>query len=130
MAVLELTSFSNGTTGNTTVNFTGTETPQFIDFWVGPRSGTTEAAALRSTGSVDITQSIATWQSDLADATHFQTKSGAGAATGVCLTHYAIVAGVITKVIEMKYVSCAAGSFTVNLTTANSSYPIYARVHG
>lgn len=131
MAVLELTSFSNGTTGNTAVVFTGSETPQYIEFWTGPRSGTTETSNISSFGSVDITNSIAAWQSNLADSTHFQTKGAAGAsATTPCLTHYAIVSGAVTKVVEMKFVSCASGTFTVNLTTANSSYPIFARIHG
>lgn len=129
--VMELGSFSNGSTGNTTVSLNGSETPSFIEFWTGPRSGTTETSNISSFGSVDITNAVAAWQSNLADSTHFQTKGGAGAsATTPCLTHYAIVSGAVTKVVEIKYVSCAAGSFTVNITTANSSYPIFMRVYG
>jgi hypothetical protein len=131
MAVMELGSFSNASTGNTTINLNGIETPTYIDFWCGPRSGTTESASLYSIGAVDITNGNATYLSTLADDTHNQTKSGTGTSTGSsCLVHYAVVAGVITKVVEIKFVSAASGSFVVNYLTASSVYDVFCRVYG
>lgn len=128
--VVELTSFTPTPSGNNTFLLSGTETPSFIDFWIGPRTGTTETYSLSSFGSVDITNGIATWQSNVAGSTS-QTKNGAGSSsTTPCLTHYALVSGTLTKVVELKFVSAASGQFEVNFTTASSSYVVYARVYG
>lgn len=128
MAAPELTSFSNGSTGNTTISLNGAGTPVYIEFWCGPRTGTTESYDMQSFGSVDIGNGVATWQSNVAGSVS-QTKNGAGSSTGsMCLTHYSIVGGAISKRIEVKFVSAAAGQFTVNLVTADSAYTIFAKV--
>ena len=128
MAAPELGSFSNGTTGNTTISLNGAGTPVFLEFWAGARSSTTESSDIHSVGFVDIGNAVAAWQSNLAADTLNQTKDGAGASTGVCFTHYAVVTGAISKRVEFKFVSVAAGQFTVNLTAADANYPIYYKV--
>lgn len=131
MAVMELGSFTNGSTGNHAISLNGLETPTYIDFWVGPRTGTTETANMHSFGAVDITNSNAMFQTNFTDGTSSQTKNGSGSSTGSsCLQHYARVAGVLTKVIDMTFVSVASGTFTINLTTANANYAIYCRIYG
>lgn len=129
--VMELGSFANGTTGNTTLLLNGTEVPTYIDFWVGPRTGTTETANMYSVGAVDITNGNATWQSNFTDGTSSQTKNGVGGSTtSSCLQHYARVAGTLTKVIDIKFVSVAAGQITLNLVTANANYSVFLRAYG
>lgn len=131
MSVMELGSFANGSTGNTTLTLNGTEIPAYVDFWVGPRSGTTETSNLRSFGAVDITNGNATWQSNFTDGTGSQTKNGSGGSTtSSCLQHWNRVAGTLTKIIDIKFVSAASGSLTLNIVTANASYSIFLRVYG
>lgn len=131
MAVMELGSFTATPSGNNTINLNGTETPTYIDFWIGPRSGTTETANLSSFGSVDITNGVATFQSNFTDGTGSQTKNGSGTSTGSsCLQHYARSGGVITKVVDIKFVSAASGQFTVNIVTPNANYAVFCRVFG
>lgn len=131
MAVMELGSFTPTPTGNKTLNLAGTETPSYIDFWVGPRNATTETVDMVSIGSVDITNGNATWQSNYSDTTGQQTKNGFGSSTGSsCLQHYNRVAGTISKIIDLTFVSAASGAFTVNVGTANANYKVYCRVYG
>lgn len=131
MAVMELGSFANGTTGNTTLTLSGAETPTYVDFWVGPRTSTTETVNMHSFGAVDITNGNATWQSNFTDGTGSQTKNGVGGSTtSSCLQHYNRSAGVITKILDIKFVSAASGSLTLNLVTANVNYSIFFRVYG
>lgn len=128
---MELSSFTASPSGNNTLNLATSFTPTFIDFWVGPRNATTEVVNMASFGSVDITNGRAGWQSNFTDGTGSQTKAGSGTSTGSsCLQHYNRVSGTITKIIDMTFVSVAAGSYTVNLGTANGSYKIFARVFG
>lgn len=123
MAVMELGSFTNGSTGNTTLNLTGTFTPTYIDFWVGPRTNTTETKLMHSIGAVDITNGNQTALSTFANTSDFLTK----ATSSSCITHYNPGN---TKIIDATFVSAAAGSFTINLTTANASYRVYFRAYG
>lgn len=127
---VELGSFTPGSTGNTTLNLNGTETPILIEFWVGPRTNTTETTVIKSTGVVDITNDEATWMSIFSDSTSKQTKADAGDSTTSCLQHYARVSGTITKVLDITYVSCASGQFTVDVGTSNSNYRIYFKAYG
>lgn len=131
MAVMELTSFTPSPSGNTTINLSGSETPTYMDLWVGSRTGTTETANLGSFGCVDITNGNATWQSNFTDSSGSQTKNGVGSSTGSsCLQHYARVSGTITKVVDIKFVSATSGAFTVDIVTANANYTVYCRVYG
>lgn len=117
----EVGSFAKGTTGNNTVNLNGAFTPSRIHLWVGPRSATTETSNLSSFGYIDVGQSISVCQSNFSGSIGHQTISS----TSKCLLHYANVAGVITKVLDLTYVSVAAGAFTVNFGTANANYSIF-----
>lgn len=129
--MVELGSFTEGTTGNATLNLNGVETPTLIEFWVGPRTSTTETTNLSSFGVVDITNGNATWQSNYTDGTGSQTKNGVGGSTtSSCLQHYARVSGTLTKIIDLKFVSATSGSFVVNVVTANVNYTIYCRIYG
>lgn len=123
---VEYGSFTNGTTGNTTISLSGTFTPTFIDFFAGGRNGTTETTALYSFGFVDITNGNSFSQSTLSDTTSAQTKR----TTSSCLIHYARVSGTITKVLDVSFVSSASGQFTVNLGTASTSYQISFKAYG
>lgn len=131
MAVMELGSFTPNPSGNQTLSLAGTEIPNYIDFWVGPRTGTTETANMSSFGSVDITNGNATWQSNFTDGTGSQTKNGVGGATtSSCLQHWVRSGGTLTKVIDIKFVSAASGQFTVNIVQNNASYTVYCRIYG
>lgn len=128
--VVELGSFTASPTGNKVLNLAGTQTPTYIKFWCGPRTGTTETYSMESMGVVDITNGNATWQSNVAG-TVSQTKNGVGGSTtSMCLTHYSIVAGAISKRIELKFVSAASGTFTVNIVTADANYTVYCEIYG
>lgn len=128
--VVELGSFTPSPAGNKTININGTQTPTYIRFWVGPRSGTTETYDMVSIGAVDITNGNATWQSNVAGSVS-QTKNGVGGSTtSMCLTHYSIVAGAISKRIELKFVSAASGQFVINVVTADAGYTVYCEVFG
>ena len=123
----ELGSFTPNPTGNTTLTLNGSFTPTWIDFWVGPRTGTTETVNMASFGCVDITNGNATWQSNFSGSTN-QTKNGVGSSTGTsCLQHYNPAN---TKVIDIKFVSAASGQFVVDVVTANVNYTVYYRVEG
>lgn len=129
MAAPELGSTTPNPTGNVAMGTTGGGTPTGIEFWVGPRTGTTEAVNLDSFGYVDITNGLATWQSNFNDGTR-QCKNGAGTSTGSsCLQHYNKSAGVVTKIIDLKFVSAAAGQFTINVVTANVNYTVFYKVY-
>lgn len=129
MAV-ERGSFLATPSGNNTFSLNGAFTPTFIDFWVGPRDATTESVNMASFGNVDITNDNATWQSNFTDGTGSQTKAGKGTSTGSsCLQHYNRVSGTITKILDLTFVSAGAGTFTVNLGTANGSYRIYFKAY-
>lgn len=126
--VVELGSFSPTPSGNTTLELNGSETPTFIEFWVGPRTGTTETTRdLASFGCVDITNEVVTWQSNYSDSTHFFTKNGVGDSTTPCLQHYESGS---SKVIDIKFISATSGEFTVDVTTASSNYTVYFKVYG
>lgn len=128
MAAPELGSFTPSPAGNKTLSLNGTGTPVYIEFWCGPRSGTTEIYDLLSFGTVDIGNGNATYQSNVSGSVS-QTKNGVGGSTtSDCLVHYAIVAGAISKRVELKFVSAAAGQFTVNVVTADSAYTVYFKV--
>lgn len=128
MAAPELGSFTPNPTGNKTLSLNGAGTPTYIEFWCGPRSGTTESYSLKSTGTVDIGNGNATWESHV-EGSVGQTKDGVGGSTtSMCLTHYSIVSGAISKRVEIKFVSAAAGQFTVNVVTADVNYTVYFKV--
>lgn len=115
-------SFSVNTPGSATVLLSdATLIPSTILFWVGARSGTTESVGLTSVGMTDKTRHM--WMSQIGSSF---TKND----TGKPLTHYALVGGVATKVIEANYTSAFAGQFTLNFTTTNVNYPIYFLVLG
>lgn len=127
---MELGSFTPNPSGNNIFSISTATTPYWIDFWVGARTGTTETVSMASFGAVDITNNVATYQTNYADPSGImQTKNVAGTSTGAsCLQHFAVSGGVISKRIELKYVSCASGQFTINVMTASSSYTVYFRV--
>lgn len=131
LSTVELGSFANGSTGDTTVDLNGSETPKLIEFWVGPRTGTTETTNISSFGVVDITNGNATWQSNYTDGTGSQTKAGVGSSTASsCLQHYTRVSGTLTKIIDLEFVSATSGAFTLNILTANVNYSIFFRAYG
>lgn len=128
MAAPELGSTTASPAGNNTINLNGAGTPTYIEFWCGPRTGTTESYSMSSKGTVDIGNAIATWQSNVAGSVG-QTKNGSGTSTGsMCLIHYSIVGGAISKRVEIKFVSAAAGQFTINIVTADSNYVVFFKV--
>src|SRR4029077_10387769 len=129
MAAPELGSFTPGSTGNKALSLAnGTGTPVYVELWCGPRTGTTETYDLISIGTIDIGNGNATWQSNVSGSVS-QTKNGVGGSTtSMCLTHYAIVAGAISKRIELKFVSVAAGTLTINVVTADANYTVYFKV--
>lgn len=128
MAAPELTSFTPGSTGNTTISLNGAGTPTYIEFWCGPRTGTTETYSMSSKGSVDIGNGNATFQSNVAGSVSQTINGAGGSTTSMCLTHYSIVGGAISKRIELKFVSAAAGQFTINRVTADANYTVFAKV--
>lgn len=132
--VVELGSVAFGATGNETVLLSGTETPSFIDFWVGPESGTVETADMRSTGCVDIANNFATYQCNFSDNTGAITRGGDGTSTGFpCIRHYVRQGGSMTRVIDWTFVSAASGQFTINVNSVNPSsanYVVYFKVYG
>lgn len=119
----ELGSFTPSPAGNKTLILSGAFTPTYVEFWVGPRSGTTETVNIASKGVVDITNGNSASQSNYTDATGSQTKGTSAS----CIFHYNRVAGAITKVIDITYVSNAAGQFTVNIGTASTLYTVFFR---
>ncbi len=128
MAAPELGSFTPGSTGNKTLSLNGAGTPVYVEFWCGPRTSTTESYDLVSIGQVDIGNGNATWQSNVSG-TVSQTKNGSGGSTtSMCLTHYAIVTGAISKRIELKFVSAAAGTLTINVVTADANYTVFLKI--
>jgi len=116
----EVISFTPNPTGNKTLSLNGTFTPSTLLLWAGPRSSTTETIDLNSIGAIDIPNALNTGQSNFDDSTGKQTKT-----SNTEFTHYNRVSGTITKVIAITGVSAAAGSVTVNVGTANSSYTVY-----
>lgn len=118
---IEVGSFSNGTTGNHAISMAGVFTPTRFHFWAGARNATTETNHMYSFGYVDVGNGISTCQSTFGGSIGFQTKNSNSSA----LIHYANVSGVLTKVLDMTFVSAGAGTFTINLGTANANYPIY-----
>lgn len=133
MAVMELGSVSYGTTGNKSITLNGSETPSYVDFWVGPPSGTS-TANMESIGALDVTNAIVTWQSNYTDGTGSQTKSGAGTSTTTpCVQHWNRIGGVLTKVVDWTFVSVAAGTLTINVNSvvaSSSNYSVYFRIYG
>jgi hypothetical protein len=126
MAAPELGSTTCSPAGNNIIATSGAGTPTGIEFWLGPRAGTTETVSLDSFGYVDITNGTAAWQSNFGGANH-QTKNGSGTSTGSsCLQHYNPTG---TKVVDIKFVSAAAGTFTINFVTANANYVVFFKVY-
>lgn len=117
----ELGSFTPSPAGNKTLLLSGSFTPTYVEFWVGPRSGTTETSNLHSFGTVDITNGNSVAESNFTDGTGSQTKGTSAS----CIFHYNRVAGAITKVIDITYVSNAAGQLTVNIGTASTLYTVF-----
>lgn len=120
--LIEVGSFSVGSTGNKTISMAGSFTPSRIKFWSGARNATTETSLLYSVGHWDVGNGIQTCTSTFGGSIGFQTKFTNSSA----LIHYANVGGAITKVTDMVGVSVAAGSFVINCpVTFNVNYPIF-----
>lgn len=126
MAAPELTSTTPNPVGNTTLVLLGAGVPTGFDIWVGPRTGTTETVNMSSFGYCDIANGNSTWQSNFGGTTH-QTKNGVGGSTTTsCLQHYNPSG---TKVIDIEFVSAAAGTLTLDIVKNNVNYTIYLKVY-
>lgn len=113
---VEAGSFTAASTGNKTVLLNGAFTPVFIEFEVGPRSGTSETDIRRSTGWTDGTRQAAI-------AVFEGTNKGTREITTKCIMHYIDSAGATLKV-QGSFVSFGSGQFVVNMDTVDSNYTI------
>lgn len=119
----ETGTFSVGSTGNTSV--TGlTVLPNFLEFTISGRFGTTETIVQYSTGFTDGVNDLA--HSIFQDSTGSRTK----AYSNRCINHFQRVTGTITEKLVATWVSFDNNGggdfgFTLNFTAADSNYQIY-----
>lgn len=117
----QISSYSNGTTGNvafSSLNFL----PAYLKFTVSSRSGTNETTVMLSTGMTD--GNLNKCHSIFQDSTGARSRYY----NDRCLGHLIRSGGNITEIINASWVSFdnnggGVYGFTLNFTTANSSYP-------
>lgn len=120
MSNFEQGSFTRASTGAATLAMSGSFTPAFFEFEIGPRSGTAETYVIRSSGWQDMNLSRTAAMSIFDDGTVRGTRE----TTSYAITHYKNVSGTLTKIISGSVTSVGAGTFTVNFDTVDSGYTI------
>lgn len=119
----KISNFSKGSTGNASV--TGlTFLPNYIEFWIGQKTNTSETFTHYSTGCANGTSQMA--HSIFQDITGGKTESFFNR----CINHKNRVSGTITDIITATFVSFddnGSGDygFTVNFTAVDANYKIY-----
>lgn len=113
-------SFTVSTTGTTTVNMPNSFTPIFMEFELGPRTGTTETLVSRSSGWQDIANSRKAAMTIFDDGTMRRTIE----TTSNSLTHYKNVSGTFTQIIAAGVSAVGLGTFDYTSTLADGSYTI------
>lgn len=112
----EAGSFSRGSTGAATILLDGVFTPQFFEFEIGPRSGTTETDIRSSTGWQDLVTARKYCKSVYSDGVNPKTRE----TTSYSFAHY--VGN--TKVLSGYVTGSASGEFYITMDTVDSNYII------
>jgi len=113
-------SFTSNSTSTTTVNMPSSFTPIFMEFEIGPRSGTTETLVTRSSGWQDFANARKAAMSIFDDGTMRRTVE----TTSSGITHYKNSSGTFTKIIDGSASNPQVGSFDYTATSFDTNYTI------
>ncbi len=110
--MFEIGSTSHSSTGNKTVILENIEIAGYVDFWLVAPGGHTMGSA-DGTNQVCIWKSVDNGDDIVGKAFSLRVKEG----------------GVLVTKVEGTFVSSSDYELTINITTANSAYPIYFKAY-